>query len=182
MDKEAIASAVLEILDYVGENPYRDGLLDTPMRVAKMYEEIFSGLKTPAPKLTTFPNESSYKDLVIVKDIPFYSCCEHHLVPFFGKAHIGYVPGDKIVGLSKFARLVDWYSKRPQVQERLTDQIATHLFNTLEPESLIVVMQGEHLCMSMRGVQKPGSQTVTTSIRGLLRKEEREDFFQKLQM
>jgi GTP cyclohydrolase I len=182
MDKEAIASAVLEILDYIGEDPHRDGLQDTPMRVAKMYEEIFSGLTTPPPKMTTFPNESDYKDLVIVKDIPFYSMCEHHLAPFFGKAHIGYVPGESIVGLSKFARLVEWYSRRPQVQERLTDQIATHLFDTLKPESLIVVLQGEHFCMSMRGVQKPGSQTVTTAIRGDLRKEEREDFFQKLQM
>jgi GTP cyclohydrolase I len=182
MDKAAIASAVLEILDYVGENPHRDGLLDTPMRVAKMYEEIFSGLKTPAPKMTTFPNESSYKDLVIVKDIPFYSMCEHHLVPFFGKAHIGYVPGESIVGLSKFARLVDWYAKRPQVQEKITDQVADHIVEVLKPEAVIVVLEARHMCMEMRGVNKQGSSTVTTAVRGNLSKEEREDFFQKLQM
>lgn len=182
MDLDVTAAYIRGLLHQIGENPERDGLLDTPMRVAKMYQETFSGLTTEAPKLTSFENESTYKDLVIVRDIPFYSMCEHHLVPFFGKAHIGYVPGKRIVGLSKFARLVDWYAKRPQVQERLTDQIATHTFEALEPDSVIVVMEAEHMCMAMRGVKKPGASTVTTAIRGTLSKEEREDFFQKLQV
>lgn len=182
MELELIAAHIRSLLHQVGENPEREGLLDTPMRVAKMYQETFSGLNTEAPKLTSFDNESEYKDLIIVRDIPFYSMCEHHLVPFFGKAHIGYVPGRRIVGLSKFARLVDWYSKRPQVQERLTDQIADYLVKELEPMAVIVMMEAEHLCMAMRGVKKPGASTVTTAVRGTLSKEEREDFFQKLQI
>lgn len=179
---DIIREAIRDILVEIGENPNRDGLLNTPDRVSRMYIEMFSGLFTEAPKMTVFPNESEYKDLVIVKDIPFYSMCEHHLASFFGKAHIGYVPGKYIVGLSKFARLVDWYAKRPQVQERLTDQIASHIVDTLDPLAVIVVLEGRHMCMEQRGVCKPGATTMTTAVRGNLCKEEREDFFQKLQM
>ena len=171
IDQERIAAAVREILIAVGEDPERDGLLDTPARVARMYAEIFSGLHdTPERHLkTTF--EADHDEMVMVRDIPLYSACEHHLVPFMGTAHVAYIPGDdgRITGLSKLARLVDVYAKRPQVQERLTSQVADALQRTLEPKGVLVVIEAEHLCMSMRGVRKPGSSTVTSAVRGLMR-------------
>lgn len=171
MDLERITKAVREILDAIGEDPDRDGLQDTPERVARMYAEICSGLhEDPADHLTvTF--ESSHDEMVMVRDIPLYSLCEHHLIPFVGKAHVAYIPGKdgRITGLSKIARLVDGYSRRPQVQEQLTVQIADAMEGTLEPRGVMVVMEAEHLCMSMRGIQKSGSTTVTSAVRGLFR-------------
>ena len=171
IDQDRIAKAVRDILEAVGEDPDRDGLLDTPARVARMYAEIFSGLHdTPDRHLkTTF--EAEHDEMVMVRDIPIYSACEHHLIPFIGKAHIAYIPGEdgRITGLSKLARLADVYAKRPQVQERLTVQIADALERVLEPRGALVVIEAEHLCMSMRGVRKPGSSTVTSAVRGLFK-------------
>ncbi|WP_436794788.1 GTP cyclohydrolase I FolE [Actinospongicola halichondriae] len=171
IDQPRIEAAVREILAAVGEDPARDGLLDTPARVARMYAEIFAGLHdTPDRHLkTTF--EADHDEMVMVRDIPIYSACEHHLIPFIGSAHIAYIPNDngRITGLSKLARLADVYAKRPQVQERLTVQIADALDRVLEPKGVLVVVEAEHLCMSMRGVRKPGSSTITSAVRGLFR-------------
>jgi GTP cyclohydrolase I len=171
IDQPRIEAAVREILEAVGEDPDRDGLLDTPARVARMYAEIFAGLHdTPDKHLkTTF--EAGHDEMVMVRDIPIYSACEHHLIPFIGKAHIAYIPGDdgRITGLSKLARLADVYARRPQVQERLTVQIADALERVLAPRGVLVVVQAEHLCMSMRGVRKAGTTTVTSAVRGLFR-------------
>ncbi|MFP5577919.1 MAG: GTP cyclohydrolase I FolE [Acidimicrobiia bacterium] len=171
MDQERIAAAVREILEAIGEDPDRDGLLDTPARVGRMYAEIFAGLHdTPETHLkTTF--EADHDEMVMVRDIPIYSACEHHLIPFIGKAHIAYIPGEdgRITGLSKLARLADVYARRPQVQERLTVQIADALERVLNPRGVLVVVQAEHLCMSMRGVRKAGTTTVTSAVRGLFR-------------
>lgn len=171
VDQSRIRAAVREILEAVGEDPDREGLQDTPSRVAKAYAEFFSGLHgDPAEILgTTF--DIDHSELVLVKDIPFYSTCEHHLVPFHGAAHVGYIPGDDghVTGLSKLARLVELYARRPQVQERLTTQIAEALCDHLDPRGVIVVVECEHMCMSMRGVQKPGARTVTSAVRGQLR-------------
>jgi GTP cyclohydrolase I len=171
VDLARIEHAVREILEAIGEDPARDGLQDTPERVARMYAEIFTGLhEDPAEHLTvTF--ESSHDEMVMVRDIPLYSVCEHHLIPFIGKAHVAYIPGKdgRITGLSKIARLVDGYSRRPQVQEQLTVQIATAMETTLEPRGVMVIVEAEHLCMSMRGIQKSGSTTVTSAVRGLFR-------------
>lgn len=171
IDQPRIAAAVREILLAIGENPDRDGLADTPKRVAKAYSEFFAGLsQDPADHLsTTFDIE--HDEMVLVKDIPFYSTCEHHLVPFHGSAHIGYIPGKtgKVTGLSKLARLVEVFARRPQVQERLTTQIVDALVEHLSPAGAIVVVECEHMCMSMRGVQKPGAKTVTSAVRGQLR-------------
>ena len=171
IDQPRIAAAVREILEAIGEDPDRDGLVDTPKRVAKAYAEFFAGLhQQPADHLsTTFDIE--HDEMVLVKEIPFYSTCEHHLVPFFGSAHIGYIPGKggKVTGLSKLARLVEVYARRPQVQERLTTQIVDALVEHLSPAGAIVVVECEHMCMSMRGVQKPGAKTVTSAVRGQLR-------------
>ena len=171
IDQPRIAAAVREILGAIGEDPDRDGLLDTPARVARMYAEIFAGLHdTPETHLkTTF--EADHDEMVMVRDIPIYSACEHHLIPFIGKAHIAYIPGDdgRITGLSKLARLADVYARRPQVQERLTVQIADALERVLSPRGVLVVVQAEHLCMSMRGVRKAGTTTVTSAVRGLFR-------------
>lgn len=170
IDLERIARAVREILIAVGEDPERDGLVKTPMRVAKMYAEVLSGLhEDPMQHLaTTF--EADHKEMVLVRDIPFHSLCEHHLVPFTGRAHVAYIPGDdgRITGLSKLARLVDGFAKRPQVQERLTSQVADALVDVLRPVGALVVVEAEHLCMSMRGVKKPGAVTVTSAVRGHL--------------
>lgn len=160
-----------EILLAIGENPDRDGLRDTPARVARAYEEMFAGLwQNPADVLTT-TFDLGHDEMVVVKDIEVFSCCEHHLVPFHGVAHVGYVPaGDgRITGLSKLARLVDVFARRPQVQERLTSQVADAMVELLAPRGVIVVVECEHLCMSMRGVRKPGSRTVTSAVRGQLR-------------
>ena len=171
IDQPRIAAAVREILEAIVEDPDRDGLVDTPKRVAKAYAEFFAGLhQQPADHLsTTFDIE--HDEMVLVKDIPYYSTCEHHLVPFYGSAHIGYIPGKggKVTGLSKLARLVEVYARRPQVQERLTTQIVDALVEHLSPAGAIVVVECEHMCMSMRGVQKPGAKTVTSAVRGQLR-------------
>ncbi len=171
MDLERIEKAVREILIAVGEDPDRDGLKDTPARVARSYAEVFSGIgQDPADILsTTF--DIQHDEMVLVKDIPFYSMCEHHLVPFHGSAHIGYIPSvdGKVTGLSKLARLVDLFARRPQVQERLTSQIVDALMEHLNPRGAICVIECEHLCMSMRGVRKPGAKTVTSAVRGQLR-------------
>ena len=168
VDEEKIQTAVRMILEAVGEDPDREGLLETPERVARMYNEIFSGLgEDPADQLMTFFNEE-HSEVVIVKDIPFYSMCEHHLVPFFGKAHVAYIPnGKKITGLSKLARLVEVTARRPQLQERLTATIADALMERLQAQGVAVKVEAEHLCMAMRGVNKPGTLTVTTAVRGV---------------
>lgn len=170
MDKERIQNAVREILLAVGEDPDREGLLETPKRVANMYEEIFAGLtENPKQHIKLF-NEQSNDEMVIVKDIPFYSMCEHHLLPFFGKAHIGYIPSDnKIIGLSKLARIVDNFAKKPQVQERLTSDIADFLNDNLQPKGVAVIMEAEHMCMTMRGARAAGSKTQTSALRGIMR-------------
>ncbi len=169
-DAGRVERAVREILVAIGEDPEREGLAQTPARVARAYQEMFAGLRQdPADVLaTTF--DLGHDELVLVKDIEVFSCCEHHLVPFHGVAHVGYIPGrdGRITGLSKLARLVDVYARRPQVQERMTSQIADALMAHLSPRGVIVVMECEHLCMSMRGVRKPGSRTVTSAVRGQL--------------
>jgi GTP cyclohydrolase I len=170
-DHARIAAGVREILIGIGEDPDREGLRDTPARVARSYAEIFQGLRqTPEAALaTTFA--INHDEMVLVKDIEVWSCCEHHLVPFFGVAHVGYIPNasGRVTGLSKLARLVDVYAKRPQVQERLTTQVAEAMVEILQPRGVIVVFECEHLCMTMRGVHKPGSRTVTSAVRGQLR-------------
>jgi GTP cyclohydrolase IA len=168
LDLPRIERAIREILLAIGEDPDRDGLRDTPARVARTYAEQFEGLgRQPADVLTTV-FDADHDEMVIVKDIELYSTCEHHLVPFFGHAHVGYIPNEKgqITGLSKLARLVDLYARRPQVQERMTSQIADALMDTLEPRGVVVIIEAEHLCMSMRGVRKPGAKTVTSAVRG----------------
>lgn len=171
VDLPRIEAAVREILLAVGEDPDREGLKETPARVARAYEESFKGLtQDPADLLgTTF--DIGHEELVLVRDVPFYSMCEHHLVPFYGHAHIGYIPSPegKVTGLSKLARLVDIFAKRPQIQEQLTTQVVDALVEHLEPQGAIVVIEGEHLCMSMRGVSKPGAKTITSAVRGQLR-------------
>jgi len=167
IDKEKAKQGVRLILEAIGENPDREGLLETPDRIARMYEEIYSGIGATAEEhLTkTFTVESN--DLVIEKDITFYSTCEHHLVPFYGKVHIAYIPNGKVVGLSKLARTVEVYSKRPQLQERLTKDIADAIMRYLNPQGVFVYVEAEHMGMTMRGVKKPGTKTVTTTSRGI---------------
>ena len=170
-DLPRIERAVREILLAVGEDPERDGLQETPARVARAYTEQFAGLRlTPEDVLTTV-FDADHDEMVLVRDIEVYSTCEHHLVPFFGNAHVGYIPNPKgqITGLSKLARLVDVYARRPQVQERMTSQIADSLMEVLQPRGVIVVVEAEHLCMAMRGVRKPGAKTVTSAVRGCFR-------------
>ena len=171
IDKKRIEKAVREILEAIGENPDRDGLRRTPERVAAMYEEVFSGLYDSPDQHLAVTFAADHDEMIMVKDIPLYSLCEHHLVPMMGKAHVAYVPNisGRITGLSKLARLVDSYSRRPQVQERLTSQIADEIERSLTPRGVLVVIEAEHLCMSMRGVQKPGTTTVTSAVRGLFR-------------
>ncbi|MGY1716145.1 GTP cyclohydrolase I FolE [Geodermatophilus nigrescens] len=171
IDAARAEAAVRELLIAVGEDPDRPGLRDTPARVARAYAETFAGLwQDPAEVLATTFDED-HDELVLVKDIPMYSTCEHHLVPFHGAAHVGYIPGEdgKVTGLSKIARLVDVYARRPQVQERMTRQIADALADVLKPRGVIVVIEAEHLCMGMRGIRKPGSTTVTSAVRGMFR-------------
>jgi GTP cyclohydrolase IA len=170
-DHPRVVAAVREILIGIGENPDRDGLRDTPERVARAYAEMFAGLRQQPEDVLATVFDLGHDEFVLVKDIEVWSCCEHHLVPFTGVAHVGYIPNrsGKITGLSKLARLVDLYAKRPQVQERLTTQIADALSQILEPRGVIVVIECEHLCMTMRGVRKPGSKTITSAVRGQLR-------------
>ena len=163
----AIADAVRAILEAVGEDVDREGLTDTPERVARMYAEVFGGLNIDANSvINTVFDDEKHEEMVMVKDIPFYSMCEHHLIPFHGKAHVAYLPNGRLTGLSKLARLVEAYARRPQLQERLTTQIADTLMDALQPHGALVVVEAEHLCMSMRGVKKPGSVTVTSAVRG----------------
>lgn len=171
VDLPRIEAAVREILVAIGEDPDRDGLLDTPARVARMYAEVFSGLREEPDSHLKVVFEADHDEMVMVRDIAVVSMCEHHLVPFIGKAHVAYIPNEdgRVTGLSKLARLVDAYAKRPQVQERLTAQIANEIERTLQPRGVLVVVEAEHLCMSMRGVRKPGSSTVTSAVRGLFR-------------
>ncbi len=174
MDLERIEKAVYEILEAVGENPERAGLKETPRRVAKMYAEMFSGLnEDPKQHLKLF-DEKSADEMVIVRDIPFASMCEHHLLPFVGKAHIAYIPSDnKIIGLSKFARIVDNFAKKPQVQERLTHDIADFLEENLQPKGVAVIIEAEHMCMSIRGAKASGSKTQTSALRGCMKSDAR---------
>ena len=173
VDHGRIEAAVREILEAIGEDVDRDGLRETPARVARMYAEVCSGIhEEPADHLvSTFDVE--HDEMVMVRDIPLYSLCEHHLLPFIGRAHVAYIPqkGGMVTGLSKLVRLVDGYSKRPQVQERLTSQVASAIQRTLDPQGTLVVIEAEHLCMSMRGVAKPGSVTVTSAVHGVFRAE-----------
>jgi GTP cyclohydrolase I len=171
VDLPRIEAAVREILVAIGEDPSRDGLLNTPARVARMYAEVFSGLREAPDSHLKVVFEAEHDEMVMVRDIALTSMCEHHLVPFMGKAHVAYIPNadGRVTGLSKLARLVDAYAKRPQVQERLTAQIADEIERTLQPRGVMVVVEAEHLCMSMRGVRKPGSSTVTSAVRGLFR-------------
>ena len=170
-DKPRIERAVREILLAIGEDPGRDGLVETPARVARMYEEIFDGMRQDPSEYLQTTFEADHDEMVLVRDITMYSACEHHLLPWIGKAHVAYIPNDdgRVTGLSKLARLVDAYAKRPQVQERLTSQIADELERNLQPKGAMVVIEAEHLCMTMRGIRKPGAVTVTSAVRGLFR-------------
>ena len=168
VDRPRIERAVREILAAIGEDPDRDGLADTPARVARAYAEQFSGLSQDPEDVLGTVFDADHDELILVRDIEVYSTCEHHLVPFFGRAHVAYIPNEKgqITGLSKLARLVDLYARRPQVQERMTSQIADALVESLDPRGVVVVIEAEHLCMTMRGVRKPGARTVTSAVRG----------------
>lgn len=170
-DHDKIASAVRMILEAIGEDPDREGLQQTPNRVARMYQEIFAGLEDdPKEYLQTLFHEQ-HDEMVLVKDIPFYSMCEHHLLPFFGKAHVAYIPSKgKITGLSKLARVVETVAKRPQLQERLTSTVADLIVEALDAQGVMVVVEAEHMCMTMRGVKKPGSLTTTSAVRGIFKK------------
>jgi GTP cyclohydrolase I len=169
MDLDRIQTGVRLILEGIGEDPTREGLLDTPRRVAEMYEEVFAGMNQDPAEHFCVTFSEDHQEMVLVRDIPLYSVCEHHLLPFLGKAHVAYIPGKhgRICGLSKIARVVDLFAKRPQVQERLTSQIADTLVEHLDPTGVLVVIEAEHLCMSMRGVQKPGAITTTSAVRGI---------------
>ncbi|MFN8104394.1 MAG: GTP cyclohydrolase I FolE [Acidimicrobiia bacterium] len=171
IDVDAIADAIRTILVAIGEDPERDGLVRTPVRVAEMYAELFCGLHTDADAELNVVFEESHDEMVMVRDIPFHSMCEHHLIPFVGRAHVAYLPNElgQITGLSKLARLVEAYARRPQVQERLTGQIADTIMSVLAARGALVIIEAEHLCMSMRGVRKPGAITVTSAVRGVFK-------------
>jgi GTP cyclohydrolase I len=170
IDQERIAAAVREIIAAIGEDAEREGLLETPRRIAQLYAEMFSGLARDPREVLSRSFDESHKEMVILKNIPFYSLCEHHFLPFHGQAHIGYVPEGRIVGVSKIARAVDILARRPQMQERLTGQIADAIMDRLEPDGVAVVIEAEHLCLTMRGAQKPGAVMVTSAIRGGFRR------------
>ncbi|HEX9039261.1 MAG TPA: GTP cyclohydrolase I FolE [Ktedonobacterales bacterium] len=170
MDLKRIRAAVREIILGVGEDPEREGLRDTPRRVAEMYAEVFSGLQEDPADVLSIGFEEGHQEMVIVKDIPFYSMCEHHFLPFHGVAHVGYIPNGRVVGLSKLARAVEILARRPQLQERLSTQLADSIMRSLEPQGVAVVISANHLCMQMRGVRKPGSLTVTSAMRGVFQR------------
>ena len=173
MDKIKIEKGVKLILEGIGEDVDRSGIKDTPARVAELYEEIFSGLSTPTEEILAPIKGESHDEMVLLKDIPFYSVCEHHLLPFIGKAHVAYIPsGGKIVGLSKLAQAVEVFAKRPTVQERLTTQLADLIMNKMKPKGAMVIVDAEHLCLSMRGIKKPNARTVTSAVRGIFRTKE----------
>ena len=170
MNRKKIEKGVRFILEGIGEDPSRPGLKETPERVARMYEEFFAGLETPTEEILKHIEGESHDEMVMLKDIPFYSVCEHHLLPFIGRAHVAYIPsGGKIVGLGELAKAVEILAKRPQVQERLTTQLADLLMKKLKPKGAMVIIDAEHLCMSMRGIKKPGTRTVTSAVRGMFR-------------
>lgn len=174
MNKKKIEKAIRDILEAIGENPKRRDLLDTPARVAQMYEEIFAGIQHDPKEELEVILDQKHHEIILLKDIPLYSVCEHHLLPFLGKAHIAYIPKNgRVTGLSKLARVVDILSRRPQVQERLTTQIAEIIMSKLRPLGVMVVIEAEHLCMSMRGVKKPGTLTVTSAVRGIFKENEK---------
>jgi GTP cyclohydrolase I len=175
VDTERVAALVAQLLEAVGENPAREGLQATPRRVAAMYQELFAGIDDDPERHLTVTFAAEHDEIVMVRDIPFASLCEHHMVPFIGKAHVAYIPGDdgRVTGLSKLARLVDSYAHRLQVQERLTTQIADTMEKVLMPLGVLVVVEAEHLCMSMRGVKKPGTLTITSAVRGMFRDDPR---------
>jgi len=169
-DLERVEAAVRELLAAMGEDPKRPGLLETPRRVADMYRELLAGMETKPSEILKSLDGDEHDEVVLVRDIPLYSLCEHHLLPFVGKAHVAYVPKGKMVGLSKIARIVECYARRLQIQERLTTQIADALMKSLSPKGVLVVVEAEHLCMTMRGVKKPGAMTTTSVVRGLFRR------------
>ncbi|MGE5596388.1 MAG: GTP cyclohydrolase I FolE [Hyphomicrobiales bacterium] len=166
VDGDRVRAAVVELLKSIGEDPGREGLRDTPRRIADMYGEIFSGLAIDPTEYLRVGFEVAHDEMVILRNIPFYSMCEHHFLPFHGEAHVGYVPDGRVVGISKLARVVEGFARRPQIQEQLTSQIAQAIMDTLNPDGVAVVIEAEHLCMTMRGVQKPGSRMITSAMRG----------------
>ncbi len=170
VDQAGVRDAVRRIIEAIGEDPSREGLLDTPRRIAEMYEELFTGLHEDPREVLSTSFQESHREMVILKNIPFYSLCEHHFLPFHGQAHVGYVPKGRIVGASKIARVVDILARRPQLQERLTGQVADAITEGLSPDGVAVVIEAEHLCMTMRGVQKPGTTLITSAIRGAFRR------------
>jgi len=184
-DKAGIEAAVISIIKAIGENPEREGLLGTPKRIAEMYAELFRGLGKNAGKELTVGFEEGHREMIIVRDIPFYSMCEHHLLPFYGVAHVGYIPNaaGRVIGLSKLARVVEIIASRPQLQERMTTEIADTIVDGLKPDGVGVIIQAEHLCMIMRGIKKPGSAIVTSALRGTFRNkvETRAEFFSLIQ-
>jgi len=171
VDQHKIKQAMVSIIGAIGEDPLREGVKDTPKRVAEMYSELFSGLDADPKAELAVDFQEGYEEMVILRDIPFYSMCEHHLLPFYGVAHVGYIPspGGRVVGVSKLARVVEICARRPQLQERMTQQIADAIFEALQPAGVAVVIQAEHLCMVMRGIKKPGTTVITSSVRGNFR-------------
>jgi len=169
IDQDKIKQAVQDILIAIGEDPSREGIKETPRRIAEMYAEVFSGMKEDPREVLSVGFEEGHNEMVILKDIPFYSMCEHHLLPFYGMVHIGYIPKGRVVGASKLGRVVEIMAKRPQLQERLTTQIADTIVEALQPQGVAVVIEAEHLCMTMRGIKKPGSNIVTSAMRGSFR-------------
>lgn len=169
IDQTKIEKAVLSIIEAIGEDPNREGMVGTPRRIAEMYGELFMGLDRDPKEELTVGFEEGHREMVILRDIPFYSMCEHHLLPFYGVVHVGYIPNGPVVGASKLARVVEILSRRPQIQERLTTQIAETILEAIKPEGVAVVIQAEHMCMTIRGVEKPGSNVITSAMRGLFR-------------
>ncbi len=169
LDRERIKTAVNELFLAIGEDPEREGLLETPRRIADMYAEIFGGLQIDPTEYLKVGFEVAHDEMVILRNIPFYSMCEHHFLPFHGEAHVGYVPDGRVVGISKLARVVEAFARRPQIQEQLTSQVAEAIMETLQPDGVAVVIEAEHLCMTMRGVKKPGSRMITSAMRGEFR-------------
>ena len=172
INKQDIKAAIEKILLAIGENVDRDGLIDTPKRISEMYAEIFEGLNIDPASYLNVDFEVAHDEMVILRDIPFYSMCEHHFLPFHGEAHVGYIPDGRVVGISKLARVVEGFARRPQLQERLTSQVAETIMNSVQPDGVAVVIEAEHLCMTMRGVRKPGSRMVTSAMRGQFKKSD----------
>jgi GTP cyclohydrolase I len=185
IDRAGIRTAVASLIKAIGENPEREGLVETPRRVAEMYAELFVGVDKDAREELAVGYELGHREMVIVRDIPFYSMCEHHLLPFYGTVHIGYIPdvSGRVVGISKLARVVEIVARRPQIQERMTTQIADAIFDGLKPDGVAIVVKAEHLCMVMRGIKKPGSNVVTSALRGTFRRKaaSRAEFFSLIQ-